>query len=199
MPVSRVAAHSFCSSSLSADLDQRRQVGARRAHLGVPGLEARTALHEGQRAQVLALDDQRIVEADMGRELLELLLAHGLAVEPLLQVVEGRDVERRPLALAQHQQLAVEHRIEVEAGHHIGKGLADGIARARVELRLAAPRHDLHADAVPFPLGGELGEVERRPVARPPAGATASAGGTPARRRRRASAARPSSQANSGS
>ena len=52
----------------------------------------------------------------MRRKLLELLLADRLAVEPLLQVIEGRDVERRPLSFLQHQQLAVQHRIESEAG-----------------------------------------------------------------------------------
>ena len=130
----------------------------------MPGFEAGAALDEGQRAQVLAGDGQRIVEADVSRELLELVLADCLAVEALLQVVERRDVEGRRLAFAQHQQLAVEHGIEIEAGDDIGEGLADGIARARIELGLAVAGHDLHADAVPFPFGGELREVERGPV-----------------------------------
>ena len=75
MPVSRVAAHSSLQLVLVGDLDQRREVGARRAHARVPGLEPRAALGEGQRAQVLAVDQQRIVEADVGRELLQLPLA----------------------------------------------------------------------------------------------------------------------------
>ena len=142
------------------NLDDRREIGARRVHLGEPGLEQRPPLHERQRAQVLALDDERVVQAHVGRELLELLPGHALAVEPLLQVVEGRD-----LAVAHHQQLAVEHRIEVQSADHVGKALPDIVAGARIQPRLSAHRHDLHADAVPFPLGRELGEIERGPVA----------------------------------
>ena len=126
---------------------------------GKPSLEARAPLHERQRAQILALDDERIVEPHVRRKLLELLLRHALAVEALLQVVE-----RRHLAVAHHQQLAVEHRVEMHAAGDIGKALADVVTRARVEARIAARRHDLHADAVPFPFGGKLGQIERRPV-----------------------------------
>jgi hypothetical protein len=59
------------------------------------------------------------------RKLLELLLRHAFAVQPLLQVVERRD-----LAVAHHQQFAVEHRIEVQSTHNIGKALADIVAGA---------------------------------------------------------------------
>ena len=74
---------------------------------GVPGLEPCAPRKEGQLAQVLAIDQQGIIEAHVGGKLLQLPLAHALAVEALLQVVEGGD-----LAVAHHQQLAVEHGIE---------------------------------------------------------------------------------------
>ena len=130
------------------------------AHARVPGLQPRAALGEGQLAQVLAVDQERIVEAHVRGELLHLPLRHALAVEALLQVVEGGD-----LAVAQHQQLAVEHGIEVEAARP--RRGSCGRCRRRCASR-DAPRRcradDLHADAVPLPLGREVGEVERRPV-----------------------------------
>ena len=194
MPVSRVAAHSFCSSSLDCDVNERRQVGARRMRARVPGLEPCAALHKGQLPQVLAFDQQRIVETDVGGELLELPLRHALAVEPLLQIVEGGD-----MPVAHDQQLAVEHGVEIEPARHVGEAAADVVAGAREEMRLAAARHDLHANAVPFPLRRIIRKLQRRPVGVLQARATASAGGTPARPPRRACGPRPSSQANSGS
>ncbi len=75
----------------------------------------------------------------------------GLAVEPLLQIVEGRDV-----ALAHHQQFAVEHHALGDRLDHIGKGAGDIVAGAREQPLLAGLMRGLHADAVPFPLGDEV-------------------------------------------
>jgi len=47
----------------------------------------------------------------------------------------------------------------------IGKGGRDILARARVEPAHPALGHRLNADAVPFPLGGMLGRVERGQIA----------------------------------
>ena len=66
--------------------------------------------------------------------------------------------------LRAHQQLAVEHGIEVEPADHVGKAVRYVVARARIEMHLAGPRHDLHADAVPLPFGGEIGGFERLPI-----------------------------------
>ena len=74
-----------------------------------------------------------------------------LAVEPLLEIVEGRN-----LALAHHQQLAVEHDALGQRLDHIGKGARDIVAGARKEPLLAAVMRSLHADAVPFPFGDEV-------------------------------------------
>ena len=88
--------------------------------------------------------------------LLQHLGRHGLAVEPLLQVVE-----RRHGLLAAHQKLAVEHAVEVDGLDDVGKGAGDVLAGAAIEPLHAARGGDLHADAVPFPFGAEMGGVER--------------------------------------
>ena len=83
--------------------------------------------------------------------LLQHLGRHDLAVEPLLQVVE-----RRHGLVAAHQQLAVEHALEVDGLDDVGKGRRDVLAGAAVEPLHAARGGDLHADAVPFPFGAEM-------------------------------------------
>ena len=88
--------------------------------------------------------------------LLQHLGRHGLAVQPLLQVVE-----RRHGLLAAHQQLAVEHALEVDRLDDVGKGAGDVLAGAAVEPLHAARGGDLHADAVPFPFGAEVRRIER--------------------------------------
>ena len=92
----------------------------------------------------------------MGGMLLQHLGRHGLAVEPLLQVVE-----RRHGLLAAHQKLAVEHAVEVDGLDDVGKGAGDVLAGAAIEPLHAIRGGDLHADAVPFPFGAEMGGVER--------------------------------------
>ncbi len=58
----------------------------------VPRFQPRAALVEGQRAQILAPVEQHVVEAHVRRiARLQHRRRHGLAVEPLLQVVERRD------------------------------------------------------------------------------------------------------------
>ena len=92
----------------------------------------------------------------MGRMFRQHLGRHRLAVQPLLQVVE-----RRHRLVAAHQQLAVEHTLEVDRLDDVGKGAGDVLAGAAVEPLHAARRGDLHADAIPFPLGAEVRRVER--------------------------------------
>ena len=87
----------------------------------------------------------------MGRMRLEQGSADGLAVEPLLQSVEGGD-----LAVPHDQQLAVEHHPFGKGLDHIGKGARNIVAGPREEPPLAALMDGLHADAVPFPLGDEV-------------------------------------------
>ena len=118
VPFSRVASHSSRSAALSAKAMSGERSVRGGLHARVPGLEPRATCVPRQLAQVLALDQQGIVEAHMGRELLHLLPGDALAVEPLLQIVEGRN-----LAAAHDQQLAVEHSIEVEPADDVGKAV----------------------------------------------------------------------------
>ena len=81
------------------------------------------------------------------------------------------------MAVAHHQQFAVEHGIEAEMIDEFREGLADVVARAGEEPRRAALGGDLDADAVPFPFGGERPRAASPPTRRPPADGPASAGG----------------------
>ena len=81
----------------------------------------------------------------------------GLAVEPLLEVGEGRDAAR----LGADEQLAVDRGVEVERFDEVGEGAGDVVAGAGVEPPLVALGDGLDADAVPFPFGGVVGGVER--------------------------------------
>ena len=109
MLVARVSDHSSLQLVLVVDLDAAATgpcaAGARFANQA--SSRARRSTNGSARRSSPSID-QRIVEAHVGGKLLELLLGHALAVEALLQVVERRD-----LAVAHHQQLAVEHRIEI--------------------------------------------------------------------------------------
>ena len=67
--------------------------------------------------------------------LLQHLGRHDLAVQPLLQVVERRD-----RLLAAHQQLAVEHAVEVDRLDDVGEGARHVLAGAAVEPLDAARR-----------------------------------------------------------
>ena len=91
---------------------------------------------------------------------------HGLAVEPLLQ-----DVERLHAAVAHDQQFAVDGAVEAQRLGQIGK--AAGRCPRRCASRAAPSRgrpvvragDRLHADAVPLPLGHEVGRIERGELA----------------------------------
>ena len=127
----------------------------------MPGFEPGAALGEGEGAHVLVAVDEQIVEAHEGRIVAQHLGGDGLAVEPLLQVVERGDD-----AVAHDQQFAVEHRVEwLEGGDDLREACRDVVARAREDAHLAAPGGDLHAHAVPFPFGGNLVGVEPGPIA----------------------------------
>ena len=66
--------------------------------------------------QVTTVDFQCIVQPDMGRIGLEHLGRYALSVEPLLQILERRD-----LAVTQHQKLAIEHGIEAKRRDQFGE------------------------------------------------------------------------------
>ena len=137
------------------------KVHARGAMGGVPGLEALAALVESQAAQILVRVEEDVVEPHAGREILEHLLPRRFPVEALLQIGERGDD-----AVPDHQQLAVEHRLEIDRGDDLREGRRDVVRAAREDALAAFRRHDLHADAVPFPLGAVLGGVECREIGR---------------------------------
>src|SRR5262245_24083312 len=72
-------------------------LGARRPRARMPGFEPRASLHEGQGTQVLLALEQHVVQTDLGGMRFQHRRRDGLPVEPLLQIVEGRD-----LALSYH-------------------------------------------------------------------------------------------------
>ena len=104
-----------------------------------------------------------------------MLRADHLAVQPLLQIGERRD-----LAIAHHQQLAIEHRVEIHRLEDFRKRAGNVLGAARIEPPAAFGRDELHADAVPFPFGAPVRRAACRRCRRPPADAPASADGTPA-------------------
>src|SRR3546814_1170070 len=63
---------------------------------------------------------------------------------------------------AAHQQFAVQYRRYIDRGDDFGETCRNIVARARIEPRLTAGMDDLHADAVPFPLGGIVRHVDHR-------------------------------------
>ena len=103
------------------------------------------------------------------------------------------------MPVAQHQQLAVEHGVEVEAAasRRGSCGRCRRRCARRDASRRAPPRPARGCRPISIPPRNQPAPAP--PSRRPPARATASAGGTPARPARRACAPRPSSQANSGS
>ena len=127
----------------------------------VPGFKAGAAFDERQRAQVFISIKQQIVEADVGRIIAQHFGGHGLTVQALLQIVEWRH-----FGLAHDEQFAVSDAVLVhEGGANVGERGGDVVALAREHFDLAAAACDLHADAVPFPFGGEILGAEFWPVA----------------------------------
>src|SRR5262249_62410904 len=108
------------------EVDYARNVGPGGCLRGVPRCEPRTALDERKRAEILAPLEQNIVEADMGWMRFQHGRRHGLAAEPLLEIVEWSD-----FAVAHHQQLAVEHHALRNGLDHVGKRAGDVVARPR--------------------------------------------------------------------
>ena len=126
-------------------------------------LEPCAPLAPRQRTQVLAFDQQAVVEPNEGGKLLEHLLADGFAPEPLLQCVEARRAALgAALDIAADQQFAVEHRGEGEHVEQFGEGRRNIVARTGIDPGLVARPHQLDADTVPFPFCGVVGEIDHR-------------------------------------
>ncbi len=138
------------------EADQRREVETLARPGRHPGLQPHASFVEGEGAQVLALQPQHVVKAHVRRMLLQHLGRHGLAVQPLLQIVE-----RRHRLLAPHQQLAVEHAVEIDRLDDVGERTRHVLAGAAVEPLDATRRGNLDADAVPFPFRAEMRGIER--------------------------------------
>ena len=126
----------------------------------MPGFEACASLDERKRAQVFAVLEQKIVDADVRRKVAQHLRGDGFAVEALLQIVERRDG-----AVSHHEQLAVDDAVGAPKRRaDFRKSRRDVVAHAREHFDVAADCCDLNADAVPFPFGGEVFCGEFRPV-----------------------------------
>ena len=89
----------------------------RAAAPAVPGFEPPPALGERQAAQILLALAQHVVEPHRRRVVAQHFRVRRLAVEPLLQIVERRD-----LAVADHQQLAVQRHGIRQRREHVRKG-----------------------------------------------------------------------------
>ena len=122
MGVPRALLRSVSSSSAEAGRKERREVHARGPRTLPEGLEPPAALEEGQGTEILLTVEKHVVEADEGRTGLHEPRRRGLAVEALLKMVEGGDVDRVPAGPA-HQQLAVERRPEGYVLESSGKAL----------------------------------------------------------------------------
>src|SRR5690606_7828118 len=120
-----------------------------------PGFEPAPAGAPRQRADIFAAVEQNIIDAYEGGQLGEMPRRRQLAVEALLQVVERGGIEVPP-----DQQLAVQHAIAEDVLDDVGERRRDVVAGAREQRYPPLRRDDLDADAVPFPLGGEVGGVE---------------------------------------
>ena len=90
-----------------------------------------------------------------------LLGRYRLAIEPLLQIVEWRD-----LAVAHHEQFAIHRNLAAGEGRgDLRKAAGYVVAIAREHPDPARTGGHLNADTVPFPFGREVLWVEPRPVA----------------------------------
>ena len=140
-----------------ARLNQRRGVEDFRGQIFRCPEQPLAALGERKRAHVLLPVHQNVVEPHEGRVLAQQFGVHGLAVQPLLQGVEGG----RIAVVSPHQQLAVQCALNVQVLDDLGEGCGNVVSRAGVEPLHVARFYRLHADAVPFPLGKKLAKVQR--------------------------------------
>ncbi len=115
---------------------------------------------ERQGAQIFGAIEQQVIEAHVRRVVSEHAPRDGLAIEPLLQIVEGRH-----LAVAQHQHSPSVTQIVARKGLTIsGKAGEMSSPWRREDAHATAPRGDLHADAVPLPLCEKIVRDQVRPV-----------------------------------
>jgi hypothetical protein len=137
----------------------RRQVESGARLPRVPRFEPPAALGKSAATQVFRTLAENVVETYCRRKIALQFRGRGLAVQPLLQIVERRD-----LAVADHQELAVQCQISGHCRDNVRKGGADIVAGARIEAPFAAAGDQLHADPVPFPFGEIIARVEAREI-----------------------------------
>ena len=111
--------------------------------------------------QVLTLAHQQVIKPHEGRVIGQHGLGHGLAAQPLLQGVEaGRAACLTALMAAAYQQFSVQHGGNVQRCSHFWKSAGNVVAGTGIEPAFPVDVDQLHADAVPFPLGGIVGHVD---------------------------------------
>ena len=134
--------------------DHRRQTQPRRGGRRHEGLEALSPVPQRLIAQVLARFGQQVVGHHRDRMAGQHFRIDRLPVQPLLEVREGGD-----LPVAHDQKLAVDHALEIQRLHQVGEGARDLVVGPRIDASDAVLHDQLHADAVPLPLRGEVGGV----------------------------------------
>ncbi len=145
----------------SVGLDHCGQIEMRVRQARHQLFERRAPLSPWKRAQVRAAERQDIVEPCEGGIFGQHFCADVFATESLLQGIEaGRTARFTTLMRAPDQQFAIEHGWKVECGNQFGKGRGNIVARARIEPRFPSGMDQLHANAVPFPLGDVILEVD---------------------------------------
>ena len=159
MPAARALAHKRSSSSKLAN-GTSGLTSVRRGLHRVPSLEPLAARFEQQRPQILAVRQEEVVEAHVGRIGAHHRRRHALAVEPLLQVVEGAISPSRMTSSSPSTTTS-----RFMNAPRISERRRDVVAGAREHADLGSVRGDLDADAVPFPLGDEVARVEAGAVA----------------------------------
>ena len=159
-PFDRRAAHAAAQALQvrePGDLDQRREIHARRPLAGEESLQPQAALDERQRPQVLGAVEQDVVEMDEGRIVRE----HARPVTALrlrrcCRSLKEATSPSRFTSSSPSSTPAERHRLD-----QVREGGGDVVATARVEPHAARGGRDLHADAVPFPLGEIAVELGR--------------------------------------
>ena len=140
--------------------NEGREVDAGLAEARNELFEPPPAVGERELTQILLAVGQEVIGAQVRGKFRHELVGDGFAIEPLLQ-----HVERLHAAIAHDQELAVDRAGKPQRIDEVGEAFGDVLAGARIEPRddraVAPRRGGLHADAVPFPFGHELGRIER--------------------------------------
>jgi len=123
--------------------------------LPYPVLKPLAAGRQRQVTEVLIPVEQHVIDPHKGWQIAKMRLCRCLAIEPLLQAVEGERLE-----IMADQQFTVENGMPVQRRREIGKGDRDIIAGPSKDTPAFAIKDKLHADAIPFPFSLIVAGIE---------------------------------------